>query len=323
MKYLNCIAASLAVAASSMVFAQDVPPNYPERPIEMVVVYPAGGGMDVTARILAQESERVLGDRFRVQNRTGGGGIVGHTWLAKNTDPDGYTVGVLANPFLVLDILVRDAPFKAEDFTPIAGINFTPVLWVTRTEGPLGDMDFNQVIDHAKQNPSSLTIAVIPNNVFDFVASIVERSTDIQLRHVPFQGGKPGVTALLGDNVDIASAFYEEVESYIEAGQLKVIAVSDQVRFDSLPDVPAMGELGIDIDEGVWGASRFVVVPPDTPQGIQDKLEQGFLQVMEDPEAIEKFQAAGISLTPTDAQTTRETYQRSMSAISDFLAERE
>ena len=322
MKHLISIAGAVALAVSSLAFAQGVPKDYPNRPIEMVVVYPAGGGMDVTARTLAQESERVLGDKFRVQNRTGGGGIVGHTWLAKNTAPDGYTVGVLANPFLALDILVRDAPFKAEDFTPIAGINFTPVLWVTRTDGPLGKLDFPQLIDHAKSQPSGLKIAVIPNNVFDFVASIVERNAGIKLTHVPFQGGKPGVTALLGGNVDIASAFYEEVEPYIKAGQLKAIAVSDQKRFAALPDVPAMGELGIKIDEGVWGASRFVTVPPATPQAIQKKLEEGFLKVMKDPQAIKKFQAAGISLTPTDAQTTRDTYQRSMKVIADFLAQR-
>jgi tripartite-type tricarboxylate transporter receptor subunit TctC len=322
MNYLPGLAAAVALTVTPAAFSQGLPANYPDRPIEMVVVYPAGGGMDVTARTLAQESERVLGHQFRVQNRTGGGGIVGHTWLAKNAAPDGYSVGVLANPFLALDILVRDAQFKAADFAPIAGINFTPVLWVVRTDGPLGKMDFPQVIEHAKSKPSDLKIAVIPNNVFDFVASIVEKNAGIQLTHVPFQGGKPGVTALLGGNVDIASAFYEEVEPYIKAGQLKAIAVSDQKRFDALPDVPAMSELGIKIDAGVWGASRFVTVPPATSDAIKKKLEESFLQVMKDPQAIQKFKAAGISLTPTDAATTRETYERSMTVIQDFLATR-
>lgn len=322
MKMMSGLVAGVALAITPAVFAQGAPANYPDRPIEMVVVYPAGGGMDVTARTLAQESERVLGYKFRVQNRTGGGGIVGHTWLAKSTASDGYTVGVLANPFLALDILVRDAEFKAADFAPIAGINFTPVLWVTRTDGPLGKMDFSQVVDYAKGKPSDVKIAVIPNNVFDFVASIVETNAGIKLTHVPFQGGKPGVTALLGGNVDIASAFYEEVEPYIKAGQLKAIAVSDQKRFDALPDVPAMSELGIKIDAGVWGASRFITVPPATSDAIKKKLEEGFLQVMKDPQAIKKFQAAGIALTPTDAQTTRDTYERSMKVIEDFLATR-
>src|SRR5690606_15805605 len=107
----SIFAAVLAFAAAAPAFAQQPPEGYPRRPIEMVVAYPAGGGMDVTARTLAQEAQRVLGHEFRVQNRTGGAGMVGHSWLAQNVAPDGYTVGVLANPFLALDIAVRGAPF--------------------------------------------------------------------------------------------------------------------------------------------------------------------------------------------------------------------
>lgn len=315
------IATAFAVF-SPTTLAQGVPAGYPERPIEMVVVYPAGGGMDVTARTLAQESERVLGYKFRVQNRTGGGGIVGHTWLAQNATADGYAVGILANPFLALDILVRNAPFKAKDFSPIAGINFTPVIWVVRADSKLGKMDFPAVVKYAKSKPSDVKIAVIPNNVFDFVATIVEDDAGIKLTHVPFQGGKPGVTALLGGNVDIASAFYEEVEPYLKAGDLKAIAVSDSQRFASLPDVPAMTEVGVKLDGGVWGASRFITVPPATSAALKKKLELDFLRVMKDPEAVKKFAAVGITLNPTDEATTQQAYDTSMKVIGEFLAKR-
>jgi len=320
MKHSSLLAAVLAFALAAPVLAQQPPEGYPRRPIEMVVAYPAGGGMDVTARTLAQEAQRIMGHEFRVQNRTGGGGMVGHSWLAQNVAPDGYTVGVLANPFLALDIAVRGAPFKADQFLPIAGINFTPVLWVVKSDGPLGKLDFKQIVEQARQKPGELKVAIMPGNVFDFVASIVEKNAGARFTHVPFQGGRPGVTALLGGNVDIASAFYEEVEQYIKAGQVKAVAVSDSERFASLPDVPAMGEMGVKMDHGIWGASRFVTVPPATPQPIRDYLEQGFLKVMRDPAAIEKFRAAGITLEPTGHEATQKAYAASMRAIADFVA---
>jgi len=320
MKNPNWFAAILGLMLAVPVAAQTPPDGYPRRPIELVVAYPAGGGMDVTARTLAQEAQRVMGHEFRVQNRTGGAGMVGHSWLAQNVAPDGYTVGVLANPFLALDIAVRGAPFKADQFLPIAGINFTPVLWVVKADGPLGKLDFRQIVEQARQKPGELKIATMPGNVFDFVASIVEKHSGAKFTHVPFQGGRPGVTALLGGNVDIASAFYEEVEQYIKAGQVKAVAVSDSERFASLPDVPAMGEMGVEMGHGIWGASRFITVPPATPQPIRDYLEQGFLKVMRDPAAIEKFRAAGIALEPMDHAATQKAYAASMQAIAEFTA---
>lgn len=323
MKHLTVLTAALALGMSSASFAQEAPKGFPDRPIEMVVVYPSGGGMDVTARILAKEAERVLGHKFRVQNRTGGGGIVGETYLAKNAPADGYTVGVLTNPFVALDLLVRDAPFKASDFVPITGINFTPVLWVVRTDGPLSKSDFPAILDQAKEKPADLKIAVMASNVFDFVVSIVERSAKVNFTHVPFQGGKPGVTALLGGHVDIASAFYEEVEPYLRAGQLKAVAISDQKRMTVLPDVPTMAEFGIKLADGVWGSNRFVTVSPKTPEPVRKYLEHSFLKVLKDPQTVEEFKKVGITVNATNHEETQRNYDKSIQEIDNFLKEQD
>ena len=144
------LVAAAITGAAVVAQAADKPANYPMRPVSLVVVYPAGGGMDVAARTLASVAEEELGHEFRVENRTGGGGVVGHTYLAKEARPDGYTIGVVANPFLFSDFLAKGGQFDQSDFKPIAGINFDPVVWVVRADSPLGDMSFEQIIEKAK-----------------------------------------------------------------------------------------------------------------------------------------------------------------------------
>lgn len=301
--------------------AQTKPASYPQRPIEMVVAYPAGGGVDITARILAQESERLLGHQFRVQNRVGGAGIVGHNYLANSATADGYTLGVVANPFLLLDFMMREGQFDQNDFEPLVGINFSPVAWVVRTDSPLGKMNFEAVIAEAKKQPGGLKVGVVPNNAFQYVTEFVEKAKGVKFAHVPFQGGKPGVTALLGGHIDLTNAFYEEVDQYVRAGTLRVIAVSDNKRFQKLPDSPAMTELGIPLAGGTWGAARLVVTPKGTPPEIRKYLEAAFLGVLGNPATIAAYNKAGADLDPTDTATTTRIYAEAYGAMQSFLKE--
>ena len=312
-------------AGAAMAFgtarAQTAPANYPSRPIEMVVVFPAGGGMDVTARVLASEAERVLQHSFRVQNRTGGAGLIGHTWLAKSAPADGYTVGVVANPFLDLDFLFRGGDFTQANFTALAGINYTPVAWVVRTDSPLGKLDFKGVLDQARAKPGEIKIGVLPNTVFEFVTEIVERASGTKFLHVPFQGGGPAVTSLLGGNIDITNAFYDEVEQQVRAGQLKVLAVSNDVRYSAIPDVPTMHELGVKLDHNVWGATRFATVPPATPEPVKAYLAEALLKVLRDPATAEAYKKTGILISPTDRAETQKAFEASVTTIREFLRE--
>lgn len=297
------------------------PGNYPVRPIELIVPFPAGGGVDVTARLLAQESERMLHHSFRVQNRVGGAGLIGHTYLAKSAPADGYSVGVVANPFLVLDFLFRNGDFNQGNFSPLTGINYTPVSWVVRSDSPLGKQDFKGVIAAAKAKPGEIKIGVLPSTPFEFVTEIVERATGTKFLHVPFQGGGPAVTSLLGGNIDITNAFYDEVEQQVRAGQLKVLAVSNDVRYPVIPDVPTMNELGVPMPHNVWGATRLTLVPPATPEPIKAYLSAAFLDVLRDPATAEAYKKAGILLSPTDRAETEKVFASTVTTIQNFLKE--
>jgi tripartite-type tricarboxylate transporter receptor subunit TctC len=127
--------------------------------------------------------------------------------------------------------------------------------------------------------------------------------------------------ALLGGHIDLTNAFYEEVEQYVRAGSLRVIAVSDNKRLQKLPDAPAMTELGVPLAGGTWGAARLVVTPKGTSPAIRKYLEAGFLKVLKDPATVEAYNKAGIVLDPTDTATTKRVYAEAYGAMKTFLKE--
>jgi tripartite-type tricarboxylate transporter receptor subunit TctC len=317
------IALSTALAASAVLStgaqAQQAPEGYPKRPINMVVVYPAGGGMDVTARVLAKRAEEMLGHEFRVENRVGGGGLVGHTWLANEARPDGYTLGVIASTTMFPDMLSRGGKWTAEDYEPLVAINFDPIIWAVKSDTKYGKMSAKELIDYAKANPGEVKIGITPDNVFQFVTEIVERQTGAKFTHVPFQGGKPGVVALLGGNVDVTNGFMAEVEQYVRNGDLKTLAVADTQKLEIAPDATPLSDAGIDIPTATWGAARVVTVPKGTPPEIKDYLEAGLLKVLRDPATAEAYAKVGMTLSPKGRAEAEQMYQATHKAMRDFL----
>jgi len=298
--------ATLAAAQSAALKALK-PADFPRRPIEMVVVYPAGGGMDVTARTLAQHAEKYLGTKLVVVNRTGGGGLVGHTWLAKSSPADGYTVGVVANT-LYPDALLRGGQFVLEDFMPIASINFSPLFWIANTDTEVGKMSSKQVIDYIRKNGKGVNVGITPDNVFQFLTNDVERNLGVQVNMVPFQGGKPGVVALLGKQIDLTTCLIVEFSQYAEAGQVRAVAVADDRRHPKFPDTPTFSELGIPVGGNLWGIWRFLTVPPNTPKDRVRFLEAAFLEALQDPETQAAYEKLGDPLNPMNAADNQKAY---------------
>ena len=314
----SCLLAS-ALAVNTVNAQPAKPANFPNRPISFVVSYPAGGGMDVTARTLAAQMERVTGYQFRVENRGGGGGIIGNTYMATQAKADGYTVGILANPTLFINILKQGAHFKKDDLDPIAGITFAPVAWFTRTDSELGKMDFNQIIAQAKKNPGKIKVGVIPNASFDMATRIVAKQKGAEFTIVPFQGGKPSIVALLGGNVDVSAAYYSEVDQYIKAGSLKALAVADNSPAPQLPGTPTMKDLGVAMASATWGADRFAAVPKGTSNEIKQYLAYLIEKTLADGMTREAFEKVGIGIAPKTMSQQQKSYDESYAAVHDYL----
>jgi len=301
------VALALAAAVAAPVAAQDPkaikPKDFPTQPIEYVVVYPAGGGMDVTARLLAKYVEKATGDKILVNNRTGGAGMVGHTYLATQAKPDGYTVGVLANLVWGDAMLRAQGKWAYTDLEPIGYLNSDALTWVGPTEGPLKGKSLKEILQIAKDKPSTIRIATVPGSMWEYLVEQVEAASGAKFLRVPYQGGGAGINALVGGNVDIAQGFFAEYRGHLDAGKVAPLAVASTERMPYLKDMPTFNE-ALGGKDYIWAVIRFVAVPKGTPADRKAYLAAGVRAAMNDPELVAEYRKAGVYFDPALVNST-------------------
>lgn len=289
---------SAAVAQPLPEVAKLKPSGFPNQPIEFTVVYPAGGGMDLTARLLAKFSEQVSGDKILVNNRTGGAGMIGHAYLATQAKPDGYTVGIVANLVWGDTILRSQGKWTLADIEPIAYINSDALTWVSSTKGAFKGKSAKEIIQVAKDKPGTVRIAVVPGSMWEYLVDQIEQKTGAKFLRVPFQGGKPGIVAMLGNNVDVAQGFYGEFQSYMDAGDVAPIAVASSSRISNLKNVPTFNEI-YNTNDIVWNIIRFAAVPKATPADRKAYLAAIVKAAVKQPGLIEEYNKLGAYFDPS------------------------
>jgi tripartite-type tricarboxylate transporter receptor subunit TctC len=213
------------------------PQGFPREPIEMTVVYPAGGGMDITGRVVQRLFERVTGERSLVNNRTGGAGLVGHTWLATQAPADGQAVGLVAN-LIFSDAARSGGRWSWTDLDHIAHVNAEPLNLVVNSEGPFRAASLQELLAAVKARPGTVRVAEVPGGYYGYLIEQLEAASGSRFLRVPFQGGAPGITALLGNNVDLAFGFFAEVRGHLAANRIRAIAVTGRQKTIFLPDAP-------------------------------------------------------------------------------------
>lgn len=290
-----CVAALLPASAADDVKAQIQnlkPKDFPSEHIEVNVVYPAGGGMDINARLAAKFFEKWTDAQAIVNNRTGGAGLVGHTYLATQAPNDGHTVAVIANLIFADSMLRAKGRWDHQKLEPIALLNYEGMALVVSSDGPYKDKSFSEMVQLAKEKPGTVRISMLPGTMFEYMVEQVEQVSGAKFLKVPFQGGAPSVTALLGGNVDIAVGFYGEIRSFLEANQLKPVAVSSAERSPFMKDTPTINE-SLGRDDVVWRTTRWVAVPAGVAPERRAWLAAGFNAVVRDPELQEEFRKLG------------------------------
>ncbi len=289
------------LALALVVAAAGAPSGYPNRPITWLVAFAPGGQSDVEVRRVQPHLEKLLGVRILVEYRTGGGGAVGWSELAR-ARPDGYTIGGLVMPHMVLQTLLRgaEAGYRLDQIRSIAWTVSAPNALMVRNDSPFRTLrDF---VEYAKANPGKLAVGGVERlSPSDLSLAQFMQAAGIKLTYVPIAGGAgPVMTSLIGGHVDAATTAASHGIRHKD--RVRILAVSGKQRMKALPDVPTFAEFGYNVTvETSWG----VGAPAGVPAEVVTKLSQAILQVMRMPEirkAVEEEGLTPLYLGPAESQ---------------------
>jgi len=287
-RMIGALAAACLFTAGATAQAQ-----YPERNLVLIVPYGAGGGTDVTARLLARDLEVVLGKPVVVENRAGGGGWLGWGGLAAAA-PNGYTIGYLNVPSMYAGYLDRQYNRKEtlDSFTPLMNHVIDYNVWAVKADSPFKSV--KDVIDAAKKAPDSVSISAFGVGGDDHLAILsVEAETGTKFIISHFRSTADGKTAALGGHIQVLAANISEIAEEVKAGQLRMLGVMSPERSRFLPNAPTFKEQGYN---QVWSVSRGIAAPAGLPKDVQDKLVAALEKTLSSKEHQDK--ALNLSLQP-------------------------
>jgi len=265
--------------------------NFPTRPIRLIVPYPPGGNVDITARIIGPTMGELLGQTVVVDNRGGGGGNVGAHLVAKAA-PDGHTLLVgSSGPLSVNPVVVPSLPYDSlKDYAPISRVHVVPLVVLAGQKSGIGSI--RELIEHAKANPSKLATASAGTGTTNhFGIELFNTMAGVRLLHVPYKGSGPALAEMLGGQIPVMFDQLSASIGYIREGRLKALAVASAKRASVLPNVPTLDESGL---RG-YEASTFigVLAPAHTPAAVVAKLNAAMRKVMDTATVRDKFLGLG------------------------------
>ena len=297
------LSAGLALGLAGMASAQG---SYPSKPITMVVPAAAGGTTDLAARMTAQALGPVLGQTLVVENKGGGNGNIAAAQV-KRAEADGYTLLMQYSGFHVISPHLGKASWELADFVPVANVLSAPQIVVVRGDLPVNTMQ--ELVAYAKSNPMKLNYASSGNGSLQHVTGVqLEQAAGIQMVHVPYKGTGPALQDLLGGQVDLTFGTAPPFMPHIQAGKLKVLAVTGKERLPSLPNVPTTAETGF---AAVNATSWFALfAPAKTPADIVKKLEADVRNMLGDAAFQQKALDQGATADFKDSKALGDMVQR-------------
>lgn len=256
---------TLAAVAGNAALAQ----SYPQKPIRVVVNSAPGGLTDVIARIMGTKMSQALGQPLVIDNKPGGGGLIGAELVAK-APPDGYTIGVVASAITASPFMVANSPFDASrDIAPVLLLMSTPLVLVTNINSPY--MTVAQYVNEARAKPGEIAFASGgAGTMTHLLAEQLQVHAGVKLVHVPYKGGGPALNDVLAGHVPVYFDTLTTSTKLIQDNRLRALAIVSPTRSPALPNVPTIAEAGF---PGVQGSSWFAIIaPPGTPREIVARL---------------------------------------------------
>jgi len=276
--------------------------DYPARPVRMVVGFPAGGGTDVFARVVAQGLSTALGQQFLVDNRAGAGGVVASQSMLQAA-ADGYTLLVGSTSTQVIaPLLYGKRPYASADFTPIAHLASVGIVLVAHPAAPFNTVA--ELVSYAKSRPGQLNYASGGNGVTNHLAmELLKARTGNFLVHIPYRGSAPALADVISGQVPLMFDSIASSGPQIRAGKVKAIGIAGLARVDALPGVPTISESGAAIGLKDFDTPGWVALygPKGLPSQVVARLQSAVAQVLATADAAQRFNAAGASPRFMDA----------------------
>lgn len=290
MQVIRLIFVALGVVlAPALAAAQD----YPNKPIKLIVPFPAGGPNDVIARTVGQRLSEVLKQPIVIDNRGGQGGVIGTDVVAR-ADPDGYTIAITSSGALAISPSMEKVAYDTlKDLAPVTLVAKVPELLVVAKDVPANNLQ--ELIALAKAQPGKLNFASTGiGGLPDLAGELFKTMAGINIVQVPYRGAAPIVTDIMAQQVQMTFLDVPAVMAQVNAGTMKAIAMAAPERSASLPDVPTTAEAGLPglLAENWYG----MVAPAKTPPAIIATLNKATREAMSDPGVIEKLKAQGMTL---------------------------
>ena len=286
--------------------------NWPERSVTLVVPFPPGGSTDQVARAVAPR----MGDKFKqsflVDNKAGATGTIGATFV-KRAAPDGYTFLVTSlGPLVIVPHLLKSLQYDAlKDFDLITVAVASPNILVVPANSP--HKSVADIVAYEKANPGKMTFASAGNGSSDHLtAELFWQQTGTTGIHVPYKGGAPAHTDLMGGQVDASFQNVNSVAQYIKGGKMRALAITSPKRSPIFPDVPTLAEAGVKgVEVSSWQA---IVAPKGLSVAVRDKAHAAFVEALNDPKVKEQFTSIGFEMvanTPAQfAEFQQQEYAR-------------
>src|SRR5262252_8585119 len=287
---MNAAAAGRSIAGVVALAFASLAAAYPDKPVQYIIPFAAGGESDIAARLQAQAFSERYKKEMIVINKPGAGGAL--AWTQMNNMPgDGHTIVGVNLPHIVLQPLEPETNYKTEDITPVYFFHYTPDAVIVAADSPL--KTFADLVKAAKEKPGGVTIAGSGTNSANHVAQVrLDRELGVKTTYVPFKGTGDLIASVLGGHVSAAMSY--STLAIQQKGKMRMLAVATEKRLPQFPDVPTFKELGMN---WVDGAYRGIAVPKSTPTAVRKQVSDMMDAINKDPELRKRMIDDGFEVT--------------------------
>jgi tripartite-type tricarboxylate transporter receptor subunit TctC len=290
LKFFKLIYAVIFMGFSGASLAID----YPVKSIEIVVPSSASGGTDALARLYADAAKKHLSQPIVISNKPGAAGAIGMKSVM-TAPPDGYKMAMVVAALAILPN-IGQAQWTVDDFKYVAKLNDDPSAITVKVDAPWKSID--EFLADAKKRPGEISVGNAgPGSIWHIATAALEDKANVKLKHIPFQGSSPAVTALLGGHIDAVSVSPAEVAAQVNAGKLKILAIMSDKRIKGYESIPTLKERKIDLSIGTW---RGLTLPKDTPNEIVDALRDATKKIIVEPSYVQGADRSGLGLAYLD-----------------------